>query len=187
MVSCHEKKKSNGITINIIEHDTISKTTSTYLDGKYELIGTTDNLDGIILDQNTHQKITGRFGFGIMEIGKNQNKAFLYITDYRENFDSLPELSNPTDFSLLNEFEISTNEKQLNSVLIEKDEDALTNVKAYKIAFAFIKNEKDTVGFQTTYQLVVNNQFCSINYLNESKENFIEMEKEFEGLALRIK
>ena len=186
-ISCKENKKINEYNINIIEHDTLSKTTKTHLSSDYELIGKNDNIEKIILSENINQIIQGKFGFGIIETLKPQNKAFLFQTDHRIMVDSLPEISNPNIFSLLTEFEKSTSENNLKSILIERDDDALTNVKAYKFAFAFIKNQKDTIGFQTTYQLVINNQFYSINYLNESRENFIEMEKEFEGLALRIK
>ena len=186
-ISCKEDKKNNEYNINVIEHDTIYKTTKTHLDTKYKLIGNNDNLNEIILSENTVQIIQGKFGFGIIETKKPQNKAFIFQTDHKIKIESLPELSNPNFFSLVNEFEKSTSENNLKSVLIEKDDDALTNAKAYKLTFAFIKNQKDTIGFQNTYQLVVNNRFSSINYLNESRENFIEMEKEFEGLALRIK
>lgn len=187
LFSCQENKKYNEIQVNVTYNDTIYKTSKTYLDNKYKMFGKTDQQKELILSESTNLKITGKFSFGIVETKRPQNKAFVFITDQEIKFDSLHELSNPTDFSLVNEFEKSTSEKNLKSVLIEKDEDALTNAKAYKIAFAFIKNQKDTIGFQNTYQLVINNRFCSINYLNESRENFIEMEKEFEGLALRIK
>ncbi|GGK35884.1 hypothetical protein GCM10007962_32800 [Yeosuana aromativorans] len=170
-----------------MDNDTIYKKTSTYLNSKYKLIGKKGNSGEIILSENTNQKIGGNFNFGIIETNKPQNKAFVFLSDQKIKFDSLPKLDNPTDFSLVNEFEKSTSEKNLKSVLIEKDENALTNTKAYKLVFAFIKNQKDTLGFQNTYQLIANNRFCSINYINESRENYIEMEKEFEGLALRIK
>lgn len=185
--SCQNNKKSSELNINIMDNDTVYKKTSTYLNSKYKLIDKKGNSGEIILSENTNKKIGGNFNFGIIETNKPQNKAFIFLSDQKIKFDSLPKLDNPTDFSLVNEFEKSTSEKNLKSVLIEKDENALTNAKAYKLVFAFIKNQKDTIGFQNTYQLVTNNRFCSINYINESRENYIEMEKEFEGLALRIK
>ena len=187
LLSCQENKKTNEFNINLIDHDTIYKKTNTYLNNKYKPIGIKENIGEIILSENTNQKIGGKYNFGILETKNPQNKAFVFLSDQEIKFYSLPKLSNPTDFSLVNEFEKSTSEKNLKSVLIEIDEDALTNAKAYKLVFAFIKNQKDTLGFQNTYQLVINNRFCSINYINESRENYIEMEKEFEGMALRIK
>ncbi|MEN3323658.1 hypothetical protein VP395_07960 [Mariniflexile soesokkakense] len=187
LTSCKEDRKNNLYNINVIEHDTIYKRTKTHLDSKYKLIGKNDNPKEILLSENTSQIIQGKFGFGMVEANKPQNKAFIFQTDYKIKINSLPKLSNPNLFSLVNEFEESTSENNLKSVLIESDDDALTNTKAYKLTFAFIKNQNDTIGFQNTYQLVINNRFTSINYLNESIENFIEMEKEFEGLALRIK
>jgi len=186
-ISCKEHKKNNKYNINVIEHDTIYKRTKTHLDIKYTLIGNNDNPTEIVLSEKTNQIIQGKFGFGMFETKKPENKAFIFQTDYKFKVDSLPELSNPNLFSLVNEFEKSTSENNLKSVLIERDDDALTNVKAYKLTFAFIKNKKDTIGFQNTYQLVINNRFSSINYLNESRENYIEMEKEFEGFVLRVK
>ena len=187
LLSCQESKKSNEINIDLIDNDTIFKRTSTYLNNEYKLIGKTGNIGEIILSENIDKKIGGTFNFGIIETHKPQNKAFVFLSDQKIKFDSLPKLDNPTDFSLVNEFEKSTSNKNLKSILIEKDEDALTNAKAYKLVFAFIKNQNDTLGFQNTYQLVINNRFCSINYINESRENYIEMEKEFEGMALRVK
>ena len=185
--SCQNNKKSSELNINIMDNDTVYKKTSTYLNSKYKLIDKKGNSGEIILSENTNQKIGGNFNFGIIETNKPQNKAFIFLSDQKIKFDSLPKLDNPTDFSLVNEFEKSTSNKNLKSLLIEKDEDALTNAKAYKLVFAFIKNQNDTLGFQNTYQLVINNRFCSINYINESRENYIEMEKEFEGMALRVK
>ncbi len=186
LFSCQENKKSNEVNINIIDNDTVYKKTKTYLKNEYKLYGKTDNYNEIILSDSTNNIIAGKFNFGIIETRKPQNKAFVFITDQEIKFDSLNNLLNPTDFSLIKEFEKSTSERNLKSVIIEKNEDALTNTKAYKIAFAFIKNQKDTIGFQNTYQLIINNRFCSINYLNESEENFNEMEKEFEGFSLRV-
>lgn len=168
-------------------NDTIYKKASTYLNSKYKFIGKEGNFGEIVLSENTKQKIKGDFNFGILETNKPQNKAFVILSDQEIKFDSLPELSNPAAFSLINEFEKSTSKKNLKSILLEFDENALTTTKAYKLVFAFIENKKDTLGFQNIYQLVVNNRFCSVIYINESRENYIEMEKEFEGLAVRIK
>jgi len=185
--SCTKNKKTNEIEVAVTFNDTIYKTSKTYLDSKYKIFGQSAITKELILSENTNQKIIGKFGFGILEIERPQNRAFVFITDHKMKYDSLPDLSNPTNFSLVNEFEKSTSEKNLKSVLIEKDEDFFTNVKTYKMAFAFIKNQKDTIGFQNTYQLIINNRLCSIIYLNETRANFNEMEKEFEGLAERVK
>lgn len=181
--SCKEKS-SNEIQINIIENDSLVKSSTIYLNKKYELIGLNNSLNEILLSNDTDKKIPGNFGVGIKEIENTRNRAFLFVTDYKERIYSLPELSNPTDYSLSIEYEKSINERNLQSILIEKDENALTSAKAYKLTFAFINNQKDTLGFQTTYQLIHKNQLCTINYLFESRENIKELEKEFEGVAL---
>lgn len=181
--SCKEKS-SNEIQINIIENDSLVKSSSIFLNKKYELIGLNNSLNEILLSNDTDKKIPGNFGVGIKEIENSRNRAFLFVTDYKERIYSLPELSNPTDYSLSIEYEKSINERNLQSILIEKDENALTSAKAYKLTFAFINNQKDTLGFQTTYQLIHKNQLCTINYLFESRENIKELEKQFEGIAL---
>ena len=187
LFSCQENKKNNKLNINIIANDTVYKKATTFLNSRYKFIGQNGNSGEIILSEKTGQKIGGKFNSGMLNIKNPVNKAFLFLTDQKIKFDSLPDLLNPTDFSLVDEFQKSTSEKNLKSQLIEKDEDALTNQKAYKLTFAFIRNQKDTVGFQNTYQIIINNRFCSINYLNDTRENFKELEREFEGLALRIK
>lgn len=181
--SC-QKRNQNKTTLNIFEHDTLTKSVAVSLSKKYELIGFNDPLHKIILSDETDLKIEGSFGVGIKEITSARNKAFIYVTDFEKRIDSLPKLSNPNDYLLLTEFEKSINESNLHSVLIERDEDALANIKAYKLTFAFMKNQKDTLGFQNTYQLVHKNQLCTINYLSDSREKYYELEKEFEGVAL---
>ena len=188
LVSCKksEKKKDRIITINVTKNDSVVKVAKTKIKDKYKILGENKDINLILKNKKTLNRLNGNFAVGVFEKSDSINKVICFLTD--ENI-GLPDLSSQNSISkycLIEEYKSVINSNDVRSSLIENYSDIYGENNGKHLSFAFLNTEKDTIGFQNTFFIDINNRLCTINYLNRTKSNYNELKNMFEEFALNI-
>ncbi|WP_299768929.1 hypothetical protein [uncultured Dokdonia sp.] len=188
LVSCNKakNKKERIITVNVTQNDTIIKVTKTKIENKYRILGAKKDVSLIIKNNKTLNQINGKFAVGVFEKSDSINKVICYLTD--EGI-GLPDLSNQNSilkFCLINEYKTTIHSDSVTSQLIETYSEIYGENNGKYLSFVFLNDTKDTIGFQNTFFIDINNRLCTIHYLNKTRENYNELKNMYEEFALKV-
>lgn len=185
--SCNknEKKKERIITVNVTRNDSVVKVAKTKIKDKYRILGENKDINLIIKNTKTLNQLNGNFAVGVFEKSDSINKVICYLTD--ENI-GLPDLSSQNSiskFCLIDEYKSTINSNNIRSSLIENYSEIYDENNGKHLSFVFLNNEKDTIGFQNTFFIDINNRLCTIHYLNRTKNKYNELKNMFEEFAVK--
>lgn len=188
-LSCGKKEenKDEKITVHITRNDSVVKIAETNIRSKYKILGKNKDVNLIVKNEKTLNQVSGTFSTGFYEKSKPLNKMISFLTD--ENI-GLPDLSNEISilkYSLTDEYKTMLNSNSsVISQVIENYSEIYGSNNGKHLSFIFLNQEKDTLGYQHTFFVNINNKLCTFYYLTETLDDYYELKDAFEEFTVSI-